>query len=204
MSEQATGEAPTALTPRLVFDKALVEESVPAFLRKERGEPREPGDPEKPIVVQEPEVAAAVTEPVNHQSEDRLEDLVEAPAEITEEVSAPEADAEAREEDPIEGQNLDELSVEDLQRQQEEINRKIQEKRQAEKQSVIAQIVEVVNTYKIPVDELVEALGGLKVKRKGVKAKPKYQDPVSGAIWSGRGKEPAWIKGKNRAPFEIK
>ena len=67
-----------------------------------------------------------------------------------------------------------------------------------------AQIKTVAETYNISLDELVEAMGGLKVKRKGVKAKPKYQDPVSGAIWSARGKEPAWIKGKNREPFLIR
>ncbi|WP_175769750.1 MULTISPECIES: H-NS histone family protein [Burkholderia] len=33
---------------------------------------------------------------------------------------------------------------------------------------------------------------------------PKYQDPKSGATWSGRGKPPAWIaKAKNRDRFLI-
>ena len=27
---------------------------------------------------------------------------------------------------------------------------------------------------------------------------PKYQDPKSGSTWSGRGKPPKWIAGKNR------
>jgi len=103
----------------------------------------------------------------------------------------------------MEDKDLDDLSVEELQRQQEEIDRKIQAKKEAEKKAVIDQIVKVVNTYHIPVAELVEALGGLKVKRKGVKAKPKYQDPASGMIWSGRGKEPAWIRGKDRKKFLI-
>lgn len=99
--------------------------------------------------------------------------------------------------------NFDEMSVEELRRQQEEIDRKIQEKQKAEKKAVIDQIVNVVNTYQIPVEELVEALGGMKVKRKGAKAKPKYRDPVTGTIWTGRGKEPAWIRGKDRKAFLI-
>ena len=99
---------------------------------------------------------------------------------------------------------LDELSVDELRKQQEEIDRKIKAKQEAEKQAIIDQIVEVTKTYGIPVEELVAALGGMKIKRKGVKAKPKYKDPATGAIWTGRGKEPAWIKGKDRTPFLIK
>ncbi|WP_390885660.1 H-NS family nucleoid-associated regulatory protein [Burkholderia territorii] len=32
---------------------------------------------------------------------------------------------------------------------------------------------------------------------------PRYFDPVSGAIWSGRGREPHWIRGKDRRQFEL-
>jgi DNA-binding protein H-NS len=31
----------------------------------------------------------------------------------------------------------------------------------------------------------------------------KYQDPKTGATWSGRGREPLWIKGKKRDRFLI-
>ncbi len=32
---------------------------------------------------------------------------------------------------------------------------------------------------------------------------PKYRDPATGATWTGRGKPPNWINGKDRAPFLI-
>lgn len=35
------------------------------------------------------------------------------------------------------------------------------------------------------------------------KAAAKYRDPDTGATWSGRGKPPQWIAGKDRAPFVI-
>ncbi|KUZ01893.1 hypothetical protein WS50_08690 [Burkholderia territorii] len=35
------------------------------------------------------------------------------------------------------------------------------------------------------------------------KACPRYFDPVSGATWSGRGREPHWIRGKDRRTFEL-
>ena len=37
----------------------------------------------------------------------------------------------------------------------------------------------------------------------GNKVAPKYIDPVSGNTWTGRGKAPKWIDGKDRAPFLI-
>jgi len=37
----------------------------------------------------------------------------------------------------------------------------------------------------------------------GNKVAPKYRDPVSGNTWTGRGKAPKWIEGKDRAPFLI-
>ena len=37
----------------------------------------------------------------------------------------------------------------------------------------------------------------------GNKVAPKYRDPVSGNTWTGRGKAPKWIEGKDRTPFLI-
>ena len=31
---------------------------------------------------------------------------------------------------------------------------------------------------------------------------PKYRDPATGRTWSGRGREPDWIKGRSRTNFE--
>lgn len=40
-------------------------------------------------------------------------------------------------------------------------------------------------------------------KAKGSVGAPKYRDPATGATWTGRGKPPNWITGKDRAPFLI-
>lgn len=204
MSEQATGEAtPVILTPRLVFDSSA-EADIPQFLRQKAGKVREPGDvvePDTPVEVVDPVASVAMEDPLEDEDIDPSETIepVEAPAETNAPVMAENMIDEASD-----TPDLDQLTVEELQRHQEEIDRRIRQKQEAEKKAVIEQIVNVVNTYKIPIDELIEALGGLKVKRKGVKAKPKYQDPVTGTLWSGRGKEPSWIKGKDRKPFMIK
>ena len=31
----------------------------------------------------------------------------------------------------------------------------------------------------------------------------KYRDPVSGATWTGRGRSPAWLVGKNKEDYKI-
>ncbi|WP_047219095.1 H-NS family nucleoid-associated regulatory protein [Delftia lacustris] len=40
-------------------------------------------------------------------------------------------------------------------------------------------------------------------KAKGSVGAPKYRDPATGATWTGRGKPPNWIVGKDRTPFQI-
>ena len=169
---------------------------------------------EEVAAVAEPEENAP-SEPEEAAGEPEAEDVTETeeaseaePVEETE-AAAPE-DAEQIDTDPDVGieapaatSGKDAKSVEELQAEREKLDAEIKAKQDAQKASVIAQIKTVVDTYSIPVDELVEALGGLKSKRKGIKAKQKFRDPASGATWSGRGKEPAWIKGQNREDFLI-
>lgn len=40
-------------------------------------------------------------------------------------------------------------------------------------------------------------------KAKGSVGAPKYRDPATGATWTGRGKPPNWINGKDRGQFAI-
>ena len=94
-------------------------------------------------------------------------------------------------------------SVEELQAEREKLDSEIKSKQDRQKTEVLAQIKTVAETYGITADDVVEVLGGLKSKRKGVPAKPKYKDPATGTLWSGRGKDPAWIKGQDRTKFLI-
>ena len=38
----------------------------------------------------------------------------------------------------------------------------------------------------------------------GEKRAPKFRNPETGDTWSGRGREPGWLKGKNRQDFAVK
>ena len=45
---------------------------------------------------------------------------------------------------------------------------------------------------------------GRKVRRStGEKVAAKFRNPETGETWSGRGREPNWLKGKNREEFKI-
>lgn len=53
--------------------------------------------------------------------------------------------------------------------------------------------------YGISLDELTAREAGVPP----LSHPPKYCDPVSGATWSGRGRAPGWIAGKDRDDFLI-
>ena len=164
-----------------------------------------------------PEAPEAEAEAQTETSEalpvDAPEAPVELPAEtITEEDAVEETrealETEPEEEDlvPVISPNVpqaDEKSVEELAAERARLDAQIKAKQDAQKASVIDQIKSVMSTYSVSIEDLVEAFGGLKGRRTGVLAKAKYKDPVSGKTWSGRGKEPAWIKGQDRSKFAI-
>jgi DNA-binding protein H-NS len=82
------------------------------------------------------------------------------------------------------------------------LDEEITNAQKAQRGEVLAQIKNVIETYKIPLAEVGEYLG-IKGTRKGSKAKAKYKNPADGKLWSGRGKEPLWIKGQDRNKFLI-
>lgn len=205
---------PDAEVPIAAQDEAMSAEAETEATEVDADDTEVSTQVEEVAAVAEPEENAP-SEPDQAAGEPEAEDVTETeeapeaePVEETE-AAAPE-DAEQIDTDPDVGieapaatSGEDTKSVEELQVEREKLDAEIKAKQDAQKASVIAQIKTVVDTYSIPVDELVEALGGLKSKRKGIKAKQKFRDPASGATWSGRGKEPAWIKGQNRDDFLI-
>ncbi|MDB5855299.1 MAG: histone family protein nucleoid-structuring protein [Herminiimonas sp.] len=89
------------------------------------------------------------------------------------------------------------LQIEALQRQAEQV-------RQNEVSTVVADIEAKMQEYGITVDDLV---GPLPVNRKILAHRPaqaKYLDPSTGMTWSGRGRKPKWLVGKEPGQFRIK
>ena len=82
---------------------------------------------------------------------------------------------------------------------QRELDAQIAAARNEERSHAIATIRELMQQFDI-------TAGDLAAKRDAYKrgASPaKYRDPVSGATWSGMGREPRWIAGKDRTAFAI-
>lgn len=96
-------------------------------------------------------------------------------------------------------------SYKQLQEQIKSLQNKAEEVRRAELSRTIAEIREKMKDLGISVDDLKRVEGKQKSGRKiSAPVVPKYQDPVSGKTWSGRGKEPKWLAGRSKGDFLIK
>ena len=96
-------------------------------------------------------------------------------------------------------------SYKELTAQIETLQKQAAHARQAELAAAIADIKAKMLDYGITAADL----GLLATKKeKGSKSKmpvaAKFRDTTSGATWSGRGKPPKWIAGKDRSSFLIK
>ncbi|KAB0644842.1 H-NS family nucleoid-associated regulatory protein [Burkholderia latens] len=77
-----------------------------------------------------------------------------------------------------------------------------EEARQAELQTVLEEVRARIQEYGLTPEQVF----GRKRARGANGSQPvtpKYQDPKTGKTWSGRGREPSWIKGKKRDRFLI-
>ena len=95
-------------------------------------------------------------------------------------------------------------TLEHLLQKQKELSSKINKLREEQKKQGLSEIMMIVQKYQLTLSDISSALGKSKTKgkKRGTVA-PKYRDPVSGAVWTGRGKAPAWIVGKNKEQFLI-
>jgi DNA-binding protein H-NS len=78
------------------------------------------------------------------------------------------------------------------------------EARRTELGNVIEEIRGKITEYGLTAQDLGFAVAARRGRPpKKAPLPPKYQDPKSGNTWSGRGKPPKWISGKNRERFLI-
>lgn len=91
----------------------------------------------------------------------------------------------------------------ELKAQADALAQQAEEARLAELDSIITTMREQIAEYGITPEQL---FGRRRMVATNTRAPiaPKYQDPKTGATWSGRGKAPQWIAGaKNRDRFLI-
>jgi len=93
--------------------------------------------------------------------------------------------------------------------EKEKIESQLVEVRATEVAGVIEQIQALMAQYELSAEDIAPkrrrgrpASGAAPTKKIKASLPPKYQDPKTGATWTGRGRAPAWL-GKNRDKFLI-
>ena len=96
-------------------------------------------------------------------------------------------------------------SYKDLLQQREALEKAIADARQREVSDAVSRVRALVAEYGLTSHDVFPA--GRAAKSAGTKSTgkvaPKYRDPATGQTWTGRGKAPKWIDGKDRAAFTI-
>lgn len=86
--------------------------------------------------------------------------------------------------------------------QLEKLHEEVAAAREKEVAEAIADIKAKIETYGLTAAELGFRVGRAKVARK-TPLPAKYRNPKTGETWSGRGRAPAWLSGKNKERFLI-
>lgn len=126
---------------------------------------------------------------------DTLENEVTEVAAETAEVKA-EAEAETEVATPVVEEATEvvtaarELTFDELEAQKQALEEELRIRRDTERAGAINQIKTLIARFGLKASEYRVSVKTAPKK----KAEPKYQDPVTGSTWTGRGKAPAWIK----------
>lgn len=93
----------------------------------------------------------------------------------------------------------------ELIKQREALEAQITQVRQTELADAIGKVKALVAEHGLTAEDI---FGGSKRGPKAANTSknpvaPKYRDPATGQTWTGRGKAPKWIEGKDRAQFVI-
>ncbi|WP_244816860.1 H-NS family nucleoid-associated regulatory protein [Caballeronia sp. Lep1P3] len=89
--------------------------------------------------------------------------------------------------------------VAELMAQRESLEKELAEARRKEERLALIEIVQKMREYGITLNELLGRKPGS--SQAAADTGIKYRDPTSGATWSGRGRAPQWIAGKDRDAF---
>jgi len=96
-------------------------------------------------------------------------------------------------------------SLKELLEQREALEKAIAEARKNEIASAVAQVRGIVAQYGLTAQDVFPGRAAKAGADKAATAKvaAKYRDPATGQTWTGRGKAPKWIDGKDRSQFLI-
>ncbi len=93
-------------------------------------------------------------------------------------------------------------NLKDLLQQQQALAAQIEEARKKEIADAVHRVRTLIAEHGLTEKDVFPGRGAGKGRSTG-KVAPKYRDPATGSTWTGRGKPPRWIEGKDRAKFAI-
>ena len=95
-------------------------------------------------------------------------------------------------------------SLKELLQQREALEKAIADARQNEISAAVTKVRELIAEYGLTVQDVFPGRASRAAGTKSVsKVAAKYRDPATGQTWTGRGKAPKWIDGKDRTQFLI-
>jgi DNA-binding protein H-NS len=94
-------------------------------------------------------------------------------------------------------------TLQELLKQQQMLAQQIEDARRSEIAETLAKIRAQVQQYGLTVKDVFPGGGRRRGNATLGKVAPKYRDPATGKTWTGRGKAPRWIEGRDRAQFQI-
>lgn len=80
------------------------------------------------------------------------------------------------------------MSLDTLIEQRASIDKQIEEAKKSARKIAAKTVKELMARHGLTIEEITRTGNGA-----GTKVPPKWQDPVTGAKWSGRGRSPAWF-----------
>lgn len=86
--------------------------------------------------------------------------------------------------------------------QQRKLDQKIAQSRDDETKAALVKVLSLVAEHGFTAQQ-VFPWKPLPVKPDRPKAELKFRNPVTGAGWSGRGREPSWLAGKDRSAYAV-
>lgn len=89
-------------------------------------------------------------------------------------------------------------TLQELLAQKEALEQQIAQIKKAERENALRDARNLVEAFDLSVDELFG-----KQKTSGRSAAVKFRNPETGETWSGRGRAPRWLDGKNREDFSV-
>ena len=95
-------------------------------------------------------------------------------------------------------------SYKELLQQREALELAIAQARQNEISAAVTKVRELVAEFGLTVQDIFPGRASKGSNAKSAsKVAAKYRDPATGQTWTGRGKAPKWIEGRDRTPFLI-